>query len=196
MKLERFVRMFPGYDCVRRPCGKNGCGSRPGDNHGVHSDTYIYVVRPVERPTTAMTLSVFSDRFPASVPRETLEPLLAVRPGLPSLGIPDRSIYPMGADLSLHTTFYVSVRWRYPQACQWVVGGTCRAGAGFSTSLGASEMVRDHFDARDYERPPEDLWLALEERWEDWSESAFQTREEIRRPPAPLPAITARGGIA
>jgi hypothetical protein len=77
MRREAIVRK--GYDCITNPCGKNGCGTNPGNSHGQHCDDWIYAVCEGD---AALSLTVFSGAYP----RGTSRP-------------------PEGADLSMHTAF-------------------------------------------------------------------------------------------
>ena len=65
-ELTRFFTLTPGYDCIRQPCGKNGCGSSPGSSHGISSDKWRYAIGD---GLVAVSLLVFSGNFPATVPR-------------------------------------------------------------------------------------------------------------------------------
>lgn len=64
-KLTRVMRLREGRDCVRKPCGVNGCGQHPKSSHGVRCDEWIYTVHDEQ---LALTLVVFSGDFPATVP--------------------------------------------------------------------------------------------------------------------------------
>jgi hypothetical protein len=76
-KLQRVSRLQPGYDCIRKPCGKKGCGTKPGSSHGVHCDDWIYTVHDGKR---ALSLVVFSGHFPETVPVSTSKLLTFPKP--------------------------------------------------------------------------------------------------------------------
>lgn len=202
MIVRRFISR-PGYDCVRNPCGRGGCGSSPDRSHGIHPDDWIYVVSEPDSDV-ALSLTVFSNRFPASVPRESLEELrvgmeeigrkfeaLRARLGAPPIRNP--GMYPMGASVDLHTTFPVSVRYRYKQPCELVRGGVCRSGAAYSSSLRASEIVRETLDAEGAGEQPEEFWRRLETTLVSWAYDAREARRELLHP---TPPITSLGGVA
>lgn len=44
-ELQRIVRVRPAYDCIVQPCGRNGCGERPGASHGRHNAEIHFILR-------------------------------------------------------------------------------------------------------------------------------------------------------
>lgn len=148
--VRRVSLVQPGYDCVRHPCGRNGCGTSPGANHGIHGDEWHYAV---VGDAAALSLSVFSHVFPPSVPREP----------------PFRDLPPLGVTLTLHTRFPVEetdVRTGSTAPCTWL--GRCYSDEG--SGLEAEAFFREH-GASAYAQP-EPFWLALERALEARVEGA------------------------
>lgn len=107
--LKRTFFKRPGYDCIRNPCGKNGCGTNPGSGHGVHCEEWVFVVSDGQR---ALCLEVWSGIYPDSVPASSVH---------------DMSRYPVGAYLCAHLSF-PSERDQVldaPRECEYVDGGRC-----------------------------------------------------------------------
>lgn len=149
----------PGYDCVRHPCGKHGCGTHPGSNHGIHCDDWVFVVSEGD---LALTLTVFSGIFPASVP-------IVARRAI---------TYPMGADITLHVGFPSTAEemlGKESRECEHVSTGRC-FGMRFSTSLGARDFVEEWFDKWKGTDQSEMFWLAMERRFADWAKEARDGR--------------------
>lgn len=67
MNIERITQVFPGYDHLRNPCGKNGCGKNAGSNHGIHCDEWYFILKAED---IVGVFVVFTRTFPASVPRD------------------------------------------------------------------------------------------------------------------------------
>lgn len=149
---RRVVVVRPGYDCIRSPCGKNGCGKDPGANHGIHCDEWIYVVRD-EKGDCALTLLVFSGVWPESVPTSARFALKM----------------PRGADLSLHCSFPAEDD-DESRECDWVRGGRCWVHA--STGLGGMDFVNEFFVKEHGKDQKEPFWRAMEDRFEDWARLA------------------------
>lgn len=155
MPIKRHSERVPGYDCIRNPCGRGNCGKTPGGSHGIHCDDWIYVVSDGD---LALSLTVFSGIFPYSVPEDTVANL--------------RSIYPMGADLSLHVGFVVPGNdWGDDdgQECPWVAGGRCYHGAYYSTALGARGFWNEHAGRDCGFVQPESFWMAMERAFREKS---------------------------
>lgn len=141
--MKRTSKKRPGFDCIRHPCGRNGCGTRPGASHGVHSEEWIYAVSDGD---VGIVLLIFSGVFPSTVP--------------PSPEI-DR-LMPMAAGMQFHVGFPTDDE-SEPQECEYVAGGTCYQGPGrYLSYLGSDEFMRAHFDEGAGFDQPESFWLALE----------------------------------
>lgn len=156
--IRRITDVRPGYDCVANPCGKRGCGTRPGSSHGRHGDEWIYVVTDGE---SAMTLTVFSK-------------LLNGQP------FPDDSDYwrdfkGSGADLRLHSSFPygddedVDAK---GSKCEYLDKGQCFDNGG--SALAASNLFKEH-GASTLEQS-EAFWLAFEAKWKEWRADARPAR--------------------
>lgn len=137
--MKRVSRKEPGYDCVRHPCGKYGCGTSPGSSHGIACETWHYAVVD-ER--TALTLQVMSGVFPDSVPDD--------------VGMLE---YPMPTYIHLHASF-PAANDPVEQECEFL--GQCRIAA---WGIGSAAELWDQAADKDrgFEQP-ESFWLALEER--------------------------------
>lgn len=154
--MRRFSHLRPGYDCIRTPCGVNGCGTNPGACHGIHGDEWIYVVSD---GVVALSLTVYSSDFPATVPKD------------------DRG--PMGADLTVHATFPTRIEDVREQStgesCEYVTAGRCftagswctRAAAFFTRSGAVYGFTQ-----------PEAFWLALEAEWAELAKPAYLERKD------------------
>lgn len=149
--MKRISEKRPGYDCVRYPCGKNGCGTRPGASHGVHCEDWVYAVSDGR---LALSLRVFGGVFPASVPPA---PALDAR-------------YPTGAGLFLH------VGYRFPghdadDECEYVAGGRCFTRERCSYTASGDFLALHFRKAAGFEQP-EPFWLALAAELREWAKSA------------------------
>jgi hypothetical protein len=147
---SRQVIVRPGYDCIRSPCGKNGCGKDPGASHGVHCDEWVYVVRD---DGCALSLLVFSGVWPATVPAMSL----------------DSMRFPRGADISLHCPF--SPEWDEDEKgreCEWVRGGRCWLHV--TTGLGGMNFVNSFFVKEHSKEQQEPFWRAMEDQFKEWVE--------------------------
>lgn len=89
MKLYRSALSRPGYDCVVKPCGVDGCGERPGSSHGRHCTDWVYAVHSRR---ASLSLIVFSGEFGS--PEITAEMASTIT-------------WPMIADLTLCATYQV-----------------------------------------------------------------------------------------
>ncbi len=128
----RFHYETPGYDCVATPCGKRGCGTHPGANHGVHCPEWNYIVSD---GTIAVSLQVFSGLYPRG-----------------------RTIPPRGATMTTHAAFITDMDSREPNPCAYLDAGTCYSAG--TTYCGAQEFFEAH-GVPQYEQP-ESFWRALE----------------------------------
>lgn len=160
--FERLSRRNPGYDCCVRPCGKNGCGTRPGSSHGRHPEEWIYVLKGRE---LGLSLLIFTNIWPEFTPQF----------------IKDEDRPPRGADLSLHVGFPIdreqlAARGEHPRDCTWVGVGKCWQGSTWSTSLGADEFVREHFVIADGFEQREPFWQQLERYYFDRAAEALRER--------------------
>lgn len=113
-----------GYDCLNAPCQHEVKG-----DHGIHCDEWIYVVLDRAK-NCALTLTVFTDKFPETV--RTLPDVL-------------NKIW--GADLTLHVPPYLLGRLEPEMKdCAWVSGGCV---CDWSSSLAADGFWTRHgADAR------------------------------------------------
>lgn len=152
----------PGYDCIHNPCGKRGCGTHEGSNHGIHNDVWNYLVSDDEGDVT-LALTVGSGVYPSTVSAHS------------------RSTEISGYSLVLHAAFPrtreelldVSV-WR---DCEWVKGGRC-CGNYFSFSA-ATKFVEEHFVAADGFDQKESFWRALEKKFAQWAREARAERVDL-----------------
>lgn len=160
--LRRIVETRPGYDCIAKPCGKNGCGARHGASHGRHGDEWVYVVTD---GNFALSLVVFTDNLNGGK-------------------LPFKStLFPKGADLSGHASKPSSeeqIREASPgQECAYLDGGRCWTC--WSSSLAASEFVKEHgFDADDREQN-DGFWRALEAKWSEIRDHVDENRPRAKQ---------------
>lgn len=164
--IQRQTLRRPGYDCVRSPCGRNGCGKRPGAGHGIHCEDWVYAVTD---GAFALSLTVFSGVYPASVPADTVALM--------------RRHQPCGADLSLHVGGPLGVEiWGEAngQECGWVDGKRCYQGCHYyTTASGADEFFHDYFRSAAGFDQPEEFWRALEAKLREWSDDVKTRRAEL-----------------
>lgn len=140
----------PGYDCIRNPCGKNGCGENPGAGHGIHCDEWVYVLRS-QNEDCALSLLVFSGVWPATVPTASLGTMS----------------FPRGADISLHCSFSPGIDGdEESRACEWVHGGRCWVHE--SSGLAAMEFMDDFFVKEDGKDQQDPFWRGMEDILELW----------------------------
>jgi hypothetical protein len=152
----------PGYDCDRNPCGKRGCGTRPGAGHGIHNEEWNYVIKDGD---VALTLTVGSGVYLDSVPEY------------------QRTHGVRGYDLSLHVDFRVDDG-DAGRECTFVPGGRCYQGMRFTTAIGADRFVKEQFVGSAFEQG-EPFWSALEKKCAEWGVEARASRAVIAAPPAP-----------
>ncbi len=132
--LTRTSRLTPGYDCIRHPCGKRGCGTNPGSSHGICSDQWCFVVSDGH---SALTLEVSSGKYPDSVPATVKRE-------------------PEGATLTIHSPVPLH-EGNSADECERIPGGKCYSDGWF----GAARDMFLESGAPTFEQP-EKLWLALE----------------------------------
>lgn len=141
--MRRQTVVVPGYDCIRTPCGKRGCGTHVGANHGIHNEEWIFAVCDGD---AALTIVVGSGKYPETVP-----------------GAIHGRDKPTATDLALHTAFPVlGEEIREPgdgHACEFVEGGRCWDG-GRSSFSWAEEFFKTYGAAT--QEQPESFWVALE----------------------------------
>lgn len=106
-ELRKIMVVRPGWDCIRQPCGKNGCGDRLAANHGVHCDEWIYGLTDGQ---IAIVGLVWTDRFPATVP-----PHQQWRPGLRGVSV--------GAHLNFRLASHEDDEPQYE--CDWLDSRRC-----------------------------------------------------------------------
>jgi hypothetical protein len=164
--MIRHSQRIPGYDCIRTPCGKGGCGTTPGSSHGVHNEEWLYAAIEENAGApgdVAVSLTVNTGIYPDTVPAH------------------QRVQYEAAAlDLSAH------VAWPFTREdvradergmpCSLVASGRCFV---FRSTMIA--YARD-FAARsglvtDFEQP-ERFWLALETELADQSRAAHAVRAD------------------
>lgn len=63
--MTRKAKRLPGWDCIRKPCGKSGCGEHMNANHGAHNDMWEFAVIDGD---VAIHLVVDSGVYPETVP--------------------------------------------------------------------------------------------------------------------------------
>lgn len=83
--LMRSIQTYPGHDCLFAKCLHPVKG-----DHGIHSDDDCLIVRAEleDGRNAALVLTLFSGRYPSTIPAEWLAR--------------DTSMYPRASDLSLH----------------------------------------------------------------------------------------------
>lgn len=164
--MIRASHKIPGYDCIRHPCGKRGCGTHPGSSHGLHNEEWVYVVKDGD---VALALTVGSRVYPESVPeREEW-----AREG------------PQGNDLTLHVGFPVdrdeiAGRGDNKAKCELVAGGLCYQSGRWSSSLAARDFVEHHFVIGAGFDQPEFFWRALEVRCAEMGKRARMERVDTK----------------
>lgn len=165
-RIERLpVVVRPGWDCLHGECpfpphGRKHLG---GASHGIHGDEFHYVIRTrlVDGRLAALSLAVYTDRYPVTVPRTQARLYGANGASL------DMHIQPRPDDAP-HP-------YRYRRdTCDWLDGGMCESDG---SCLTARDLYRDHGiqtddPAVDLTAQPESLWLAMERQFERWLESA------------------------
>lgn len=161
--MKRFSTTIPGRDCMRFPCGKGGCGTSAGGNHGVCDDTWIYAVSDGE---VALSLRVASAIYPESVPRDRYI----------------EQMKPHGIMMHVHAAFPVereSIRARARgQACEYVDDGLCFA-VGDGYGLAAKKLYNDlvfTLGGTNAFEQPETFWIGLERAWKEFAEPAYAQR--------------------
>lgn len=139
--MKRQTQVIPGYDCIRNPCGKRGCGTRGGSSHGICSDRWIYSVSDGD---FAVSLTLSSGRYPDSVPQDS------------------RHNEAEGMDLTTHVGFpYAREHALFAgNECTYVASHRCFDD---ESSVGGAVEILKNFGANSLEQP-EAFWLALEER--------------------------------
>jgi len=138
--MKRFTSKLPGHDCVRHPCGLRGCGTHPGSNHGVASETWIYAVSDGE---VALSLRVSSDVYPKSVPKRSLPDC-----GAQGWVFHEHHAFPICEEHVLSE----------PEECEYLDAGACYSTD--SSYIDADEFF-GHFGTSQFEQPPS-FWIQLE----------------------------------
>jgi len=132
MSRQRITQKEPGYDCRAQ------CQHKKKGDHGIMSDTWWYCVRDGDR---AVSLSVYSSDYPATVDRSSLfGSLLCNRP----VAITVHRKSSSGTD----------------KACNWLDGQPCEP-AMFSL-IWADQHFKRFFQHRDAYVQGEDFWKKLE----------------------------------
>ena len=139
--MNRHQYTTPGHDCIANPCGRNGCGTRPGSGHGRGSEIWWYVVG--YGSDAALVLKVNANSYPNGYV------------------YPDGR--PEGWDLSLHVSYRTDreqVRTdSEPAACTNVAVGRCYIP--YSVASFAHEFFDAHGRASGPDQP-ESFWEAME----------------------------------
>ncbi len=145
--IKRISRKVPAFDCTRNPCGKNGCGTNPGKNHGIHCEEWIYAV---VGPDVAVELLVFSGIWTPTVPEQIAN---RMREG---------ERYPWGVQLTTHARFPTDVAaLKSITSSECHLLGSCRYSETMSIAY-SQKLVEDVFDAAAGFEQPEAFWLELE----------------------------------
>lgn len=161
----RYWVVRDGYDCITKPCGKNGCGVRSGSSHGVCAEKWYYGL--IDREAgLALSLDVATTKYPETVSRAN---------------VPREAAY--GGTVCLHSAFPVEEddirEGRVSDDCD-MLGKCHRAGC---SGLTADEIVRKHFDeSLGIDGQREEFWEALTEIFERWSkgEDVVRARTSTR----------------
>lgn len=123
MIIERLTPVLrPGWDCRNdnancRFCNRREADGKKRDDHGIHGDEYVYGIR-TELPdgrAAAITLEIFTGRYPATVPQSVVRAWPHDR-------------YPYGASLDLHLQVPKGGKGRYDfmpvhESCEWLGPG-------------------------------------------------------------------------
>jgi hypothetical protein len=170
--IERLpAKLLPGWDCRNDNANCKSCNwlranGKPRDDHGIHGDGFLYTLR-TELPdgrAAAITLEVFTSRYPATVNRSSLRQLL------------DR--YPYGASLDLHIQVPKGGKARYDFM---TVHETCDAlGPGRRCDSDGSGLIAQEIyersgiqsDASDVDllKQPDALYAEMEHYLRRWTE--------------------------
>jgi hypothetical protein len=170
MQIERLATVFrPGWDCRNGNCPS--CDwlvsqGRKRDDHGCHGDGYVFGIRTelADGRMAAITLEIFTSRYPATVDRSTFTRM-------------DR--YPMGASIDLHLQVPIGGTGPYEHSivhdkCDWLgPGRRCYADG---SGLVAEEIykcagIRSDEDGVDLTKQPDALYLEMERILRQWTES-------------------------
>lgn len=166
--LQRITEKTDGWDCVHKPCGRNGCGTNPGSNHGVGCDEWIYTVTDGK---VALMLCVFSGVFPSTVERS---------PGSPRWPSDSRAAkYPDGYSMNAHVAYptdrgEVLVK---PEECPYLTDKLCWSHE--LSLLHARDFYQQIKDACALEET-EAFWIKLEAEWRSVAER-YKTPTEYAR---------------
>lgn len=157
--MNRKTIVVPGYDCIAHPCGKNGCGVRPGHSHGRHGDDWMFVVHDGD---CALSLTISSGKYPGDLPPRE----------------------PHGSDVSLHCAFpirreHVAGVEDDSRDCELVPGGKCYQGSAFSSALQAQTFFEHHFAVAGGLQQEDGFWTALENWCARWAAEARARRVDL-----------------
>lgn len=142
--ITRIHELVPGFDCIAKPCGRGGCGERPGASHGIHCDEWIYGINDGQ---VAVALRVFSGIYPKSVAQN--------RTRLDGTCV----------QVDGHTAFRIEGQGPSDDLeCCWLAAGRCYPQR-FSLS-GADDIYRSFQPLEQFEQPAE-FWARLESWWQD-----------------------------
>lgn len=158
--LIRVSFVSPGHDCIRHPCGKYGCGTNAGNNHGIHYDEWNYVVSDGQ---VALHLCVSSWVFPASVP---LDDHLC-------------SKTPEGMFFQVHRSFPTcreEVKDQDQHKCEFVTSNRCFTD---EPQYLRSEALHKELDAAPKFEQEEPFWLRLEAAWEKLAKPVYDERMDF-----------------
>lgn len=160
--VRRGTQVRDGFDCIKAPCGKRGCGERPGSSHGRHGDEWVYSVTDGE---FALTLVVFTNLL-RGVEFDGCSAEL-------------RNYFPKGAGMYSHSrspTSEEQIREGFTgEKCEFLDGGVCFSG--WSTALGGDEFFKAH--GRNALDQSSEFWRMFEEKWREARASLESDRPKV-----------------
>lgn len=158
--LKRFSSKRPGHDCIRHPCGRNGCGTNPGSGHGIADETWQYAVSD---GVVALSLTVGSGSYPESVPPRCL---------------PDEIKVPTGRWLHVHAAFPTDredvARGKLGSECEYVDSGRCFDA--HMSALDADNLYRV-CGGKSFEQS-EGFWEGMEAAWRVRAQPHYERRAD------------------
>jgi hypothetical protein len=171
MLIQRLEPKFsPGWDCRNGNCRscdwlvENG---RKRDNHGIHGDEYVFGIRTelTDGRTAALTLEIFTSRYPATVDRSTLTSWLDGR-------------MPYGASLDLHLQVAPGGTGPYEgsivhEKCDWLGPGKrcyCDGSSLFAEEIYKRSGIRSDAADVDLAKQPDALYAEMEHYLRIWTE--------------------------
>lgn len=170
MQIQRLEPKFrPGWDCRNgncKSCDWLVANGKPRNNHGIHGDEYHYGVR-AELPDgrmAAITLTIFTSRYPATVDKSTLT--WAV----------DR--YPQGASIDLHLQVPTGGTGPYEysvinETCEWLGPGRrcyCDGSGLVAEEIYKRAGIQSDAEGVDLMKQPDALYEEMERMLHKWTE--------------------------